>query len=261
MRKRILPRRLDTGEEATLVEHLSELRHRLVLCLIAIAPAFALAYAFHARLIEWLIELLPAGAELVTLGVTEPFTTALKVSFYASLAIALPLLLWQVWGFLAPAVAHDTQRVISVFVVFSTALFAAGIAFSYTVVLPKALQFLVEFDSGLYAQQIRASYFLSFVSLTLIATGLAFQMPIFILALVRLGALSSAKLRKNRRFGMLAMVSFAIFLPTVDPVSLALEVVPLLILFEASIWLSAYMEKRWQRKADTDYDEASFDTL
>ncbi len=261
MHWRIVPRRLDTGEEATLVEHLSELRHRLVLCMFAIFPAFVLAYAFHGRLIGWLIVLLPEGAELVTLGVTEPFTTSLKVSFYASLAIALPLLLWQVWGFLAPAVARDTQRVVSVLVVCATALFAAGIAFSYTVILPKALQFLVEFDAQLYSQQIRASYFLSFVSLTLIATGLAFQMPIFILGLVRLRVLSSAKLRKNRRIGMVAMIVFAIMLPTVDPVSLALEVVPLLILFESSIWLSAYMERRWQRKENAEFDETSYDSL
>ena len=94
--------------------------------------------------------LLPAGTPLVTLGVTEPFTTSLKVSFYASLAIVLPILLWQIWAFLAPAVGEDTQRVIGVFVVISTALFAAGVAFCYTIVLPKALDFLVDYDSELY---------------------------------------------------------------------------------------------------------------
>ena len=122
-RRRILPRRLSHEEEATLVEHLTELRHRLVVCLLAIVPAFALAYAFHEKLIERLMELLPEGTPVVTLGVTEPFTTSLKVSFYASLAIVLPLLLWQVWSFLAPAVTEGTQRVLSVFVVLSTALF------------------------------------------------------------------------------------------------------------------------------------------
>jgi sec-independent protein translocase protein TatC len=249
MARRIVPRRLGHDEEASLVEHLTELRHRLVVCLVAIVPAFALAYAFHERLIGRLKDLLPEGTPLVTLGVTEPFTTSLKVSFYAALAIVLPVLLWQIWAFLAPAVSEDTQRVIGVFVVLSTGLFLAGVAFCYTVVLPKALTFLVDYDSELYQEQIRASYYLSFVTLTLFAFGIAFQMPIFILGLVRLGVLSSDRLRRNRRIGYVLMLTFAILLPTVDPVSLALEVVPLFVLFELSIWLSVLMERRWERSA------------
>ena len=124
-------------------------------------------------------------------------------------------------------------------------LFATGVTFSYVVVLPRALDFLTNFNEDEFDIQIRASYYFSFVTLTLIATGLAFQMPIFILALVRLRILTAAKLRRNRRIGIVFMVVFAVLLPTVDPVSLALEVVPLLLLFELSIWLSAFMEKRW----------------
>jgi sec-independent protein translocase protein TatC len=249
MVRRIVPRRLSHEEEATLVEHLTELRHRLVICLAALVPAFGIAYAFHEQLISRLLDLLPEGTPVVTLGVTEPFTTSLKVSFYAALAIVLPLLLWQIWAFLAPAVAEDTQRVLSVFVVFSTTLFVAGLAFCYSIVLPKALDFLVEYDAGLYEQQIRASYYLSFVTLTLFAFGIAFQMPIFILGLVRLGVLSSERLRRNRRLGYVLMLTFAILLPTVDPVSLALEVAPLVLLFEISIWISVLMERRWERAA------------
>lgn len=244
---RFMPRRLAPDEQATLVEHLSELRHRLIVCLIALAPAFGVAYAFHEQLIEWLMELLPPNTPLVTLGVTEPFTTSLKVSFYAALAICLPILLWQVWAFLAPAVDHATQRVISVLVAIASALFACGMAFSYLIVLPKALDFLVDYDSELYESQIRASYFLSFVSVMMLASGVAFLMPIFILGLVRLGVVTSATLRRNRRIGMVGMLSFAILLPTVDPVSLALEVVPLIVLFELSIWLAVFMERRWDR--------------
>jgi sec-independent protein translocase protein TatC len=245
MARRIVPRRLSHDEEASLVEHLTELRHRLVICLFAIVPAFAVAYVFHDELIGRLKGLLPAGTPLVTLGVTEPFTTSLKVSFYAALAIILPLLLWQVWAFFAPAVAEDTQRVISAFVVFATCLFAAGVVFCYTIVLPRALEFLVDYDSELYLEQIRASYYLSFVTLTLLAFGLAFQMPIFILALVRLRILTAARLRRNRRVGFALMVVFAVLLPTVDPVSLALEVIPLIILFEISVQLATVMERRW----------------
>ena len=254
MFRRLLPRRLRHGEEATLVEHLTELRQRLVIALLALAPAFGLAFAFHSRLIEWLLELLPEDKSLVTLGVTEPFTTAVKVSFYVAIAIVLPLLLWQIWAFLAPAVEEHTQRILTTFVILATALFAAGVAFSYFVVLPKALDFLTSFDDDLYDVRIRASYFLSFVTLMLLASGIAFEMPIFILALVRLGVLTSARLRRNRRIGIVLMVSFAILLPTVDPVSLAFEVVPLLILFELSIWLSVFMERRWERSYTESYE-------
>jgi sec-independent protein translocase protein TatC len=246
---RMLPRRLGHDEEASLVEHLTELRHRLFICLGSIIPAFALAYAFHDHLIERLKDLLPPGTPLVTFGVTEPFLTSLKVSFYAAIALVLPILLWQVWAFLAPAVGEDTQRVLGVFVVLATALFAAGVAFCYVIVLPKALTFLVDYDSDLYTTQIRASYYLSFVALTLLAFGIAFEMPIFVLALVRLGVLSSARLRSNRRVGYVLMLVFAILLPTVDPVSLALEVAPLLVLYELSIWISVLMERRWERAA------------
>ena len=249
MARRIVPRRLSHDEEASLVEHLTELRHRLVICLFAIIPAFAVAYVFHDELIGRLKGLLPEGTPLVTLGVTEPFTTSLKVSFYVAIAIVLPIILWQIWAFLAPAVGADTQRVIGIFVVISTLLFATGIAFCYAIVLPKALTFLIDYDSELYLEQIRASYYLSFVTLTLLAFGLAFQMPIFILGLVRLGVLTSDRLRSNRRIGYVSMLTFAILLPTVDPVSLALEVVPLFVLFEASIWLSVFLERRWERSA------------
>jgi sec-independent protein translocase protein TatC len=246
-----LPRRLRHGEEATLVEHLGELRARLLISLGALAPAFALTFAFHTRIVEWLADPLPDDRRLVTLGVTEPFTTSIKVSLLAAVALVLPILLYQLWSFLAPAITEDAQRIVSAFVALATVLFLGGVAFCYFIVLPRALSFLTSFDDQLYDIQIRASYYYSFTAVTLLATGLAFQMPIFILALVRLRVLRASQLRKNRRIGIVLMVVFAVLLPTVDPVSLALEVVPLVILFELSIWLSTYMEKRWR------YDDES----
>ena len=240
-----LPRRLQHGEEATLVEHLGELRTRLLISLLTVAPAFAVAFAFQARIVKWLSKPLPDDKHLVTLGVVEPFTTAVKVSLAVAIAVTLPVLLYQLWAFLAPAIEEKVQRTVAVFATFSTVLFAAGVAFSYFVVMPRALNFLTNFNDDIFQVQIRASYYFSFVTLTMLATGLAFQMPIFILALVRLRVLTAAKLRSNRRMGIAAMLVFAILLPTVDPVSLALEFFPLLFLFELSIWLAGFMEKRW----------------
>ena len=256
MLRRWLPRRLDHGEEATLVEHLDELRSRLIIAIVAIIPLFALTFAFHEQIMEWLIGPLPDDKKLVTLGVTEPFTTSVKVSMIAALALALPVVLWQAWAFFAPAVQPHFERVILVLVVFATALFVIGVAFMYTIVLPRALDFLTSYDANIYDIQIRASYYYTFAAMTLLAGGLAFLMPIFILGLVRLRVLTSGRLRANRRIAYVALLMFAILLPTVDPVSLAFETIPLLILFEMSIWLSVFMERRWNRGWDEDFAEA-----
>jgi sec-independent protein translocase protein TatC len=251
MIRRLAPRRLGPDEEATVVEHLTELRHRLLIVVAAIIPAFLVTFAFHTQLIRWLMRPLPPDKTLVTLGVVEPFTTAVKVSGLAAIAIILPILVWQVWGFLAPAVDHQTQKALRAFIVLATGLFAAGVVFAYFIVLPAAITFLTNFDDTLYNIQIRASYYLSFTSLVLLACGLAFEMPIFILALVRIRVLTYDRLRRNRRIGYALMVAFAVLLPTVDPVSLLFETIPLLILFEASIWMSGLMEKRWNPEGAT----------
>lgn len=247
MRRSLLPRRLRHGEEATLVEHLGELRTRLLICIFALVPSFIVAFAFHGRLIEWLSAPLPDDKRLVTFGVTEPFFTSVKVSFYAALAVALPVLLYQLWSFLAPAFEEKTQRVVTVFVAIATALFAAGVAFSYYIALPRAVEFLTTYDENLYEIQVRASYYYSFAALVLFAMGMVFELPIWILALVRLRVLTADKLRRNRRIGFVLVVVLAILLPTVDPVSLLFETLPLLVLFEASIWLAVLMERRWER--------------
>ena len=256
MVRRWLPRRLSHGEEATLVEHLDELRTRLIIVLLVLVPAFLIAFVFHEQIMEWLTGPLPHDKKLVTLGVTEPFTTSVKVSLIAGLAIALPIVLWQVWAFFAPAVEPHFQRTVLVFVVLATALFAIGVVFMYYVVLPRALDFLTSYDDELYDIQIRASYYYSFAAVTLLAGGVAFLMPIFLLGLVRLRVLSSDRLRNNRRIAFVGLLVFAILLPTVDPVSLAFEVIPLVLLFELSIWLSVLMERRWQRSWDDELAEA-----
>jgi sec-independent protein translocase protein TatC len=242
-----LPRRLAHGEEATLVEHLGELRTRLLIALGSVGVAFIVAFAFQERILRWLSEPLPDDKQLVTLGVTEPFFTAVKVSLYAGIAIALPIVLYQLWSFLAPAFEQHTQRVVSVFVLIGTALFVVGAAFGYFVLLPRGLGFLTSYNTEFYDIQIRASYYYSFVTMIVLGMGLVFELPMFILALVRLRILSAEKLRRNRRIGIFLVVLAAVLLPTVDPISLAFETVPLLILFELSIWLAVVMERRWER--------------
>jgi sec-independent protein translocase protein TatC len=240
-----LPRRLRHGEEASLVEHLDELRTRILIALGAIVVAFVAVFAFHQHVIEWMTRPLPADRRLVTLGVTEPFFMAIKVSFFAGFVLALPVVLYQLWSFLAPALADRTQRVVAGFAAISAGLVFAGLAFGYFVLLPRAISFLTTFDENLYEDQIRASYYLSFVSFVLFGMAIVFQLPIFVLALVRLRIVTADKLRRNRRIALFLIVLVAVLLPTVDPVSLAFETVPMLLLYELSIWLSVFMERRW----------------
>ena len=239
------PRRLATHEGATLVEHLGELRARVVVSLLAVAAAFTCTYAVHARLIAWLNSPLDPHRHPITLGVAEPFTTSVTVSLYAAVGLALPVVLWQLWSYLAPAFEERTQRTVAALVLFATVLLAAGIVFAYTVVLPAAVHFLTNFDSGLYDIQVRAKDYYSFVMLVLLGVGVVFELPIFIVSLVRLGVLTTAKLRRSRRIGIVAMTALAVALPGVDPVTTLFELVPLLLLFEGSIWLSVVLERRW----------------
>jgi len=240
-----LPRRLRHGEEATLVEHLDELRTRIFVSLGALGIGFAVAFVFHRHLLHWLNAPLPADrGKPITLSVAEPFLTAMKVSLLAGLALALPVVLWQLWGFLAPAVEPHAERTVLLFVALATVLLVAGVAFGYWVVLPKAVSFLTNFDEQQFNAQIRAKDYYGFVMTVLLAVGLVFELPIFMLALVRLGVLSTSTLRRNRRLGYFIVAVVAVLLPGIDPVTTTFEMVPLLILYEASIWLAVVVERR-----------------
>jgi sec-independent protein translocase protein TatC len=244
---RRLPRRLEHGEEATLVEHLDELRNRIFVCLGALGLALVVTYGFHHRIVRWLNgPLPPAKRHPITFGVAEPFLTSLTVSLYAAIVIALPILLWQVWSFLAPAFEERTQRGVRWLVAIATVLTIAGILFGYYVVLPAALSFLTNYDDNLYNIQIRAKDYYSFVSLVLLAVAVVFQVPLFILGLVRIGVVSAAKLRRNWRLGIVIMTALAVALPGVDPFTTALEMVPLISLYLLSLGLAGFFERRWR---------------
>ncbi len=219
----------------------------MIISLVAIAVGFSVAYAFHERLIRSLEHALPEERrQLITLGVAEPFLTSVWVSLWAGFALALPIVLWQVWSFLAPALGENTQRVVVWFVLAATALMLGGLAFGYYLALPAAVHFLTNFDDELYDIQVRARDYISFSLLVLAATAIVFELPVFVLAMVRLGVLTTAKLRRNRRIGYAIVAAIAVALPGVDPVTTTLEAIPLLVLYEGSIWLSVLFERRWR---------------
>jgi sec-independent protein translocase protein TatC len=213
----------------------------------AVVAGTIVAYAVHHRIIRWLTQPLPPGhRHLITFTVTEPFTTSLKVSFAAGFALALPVVLWQTWGFFAPALDPSTQRAIRSLTAFAAGLLALGVGFGYRIGLPAALKFLVHYDHAIYNIQIRAADYMSFAILVLAACGAAFELPIVVLGLVRVRALTATRLRRNRKIGYMIVACLGVALPGVDPVTTIVETIPLAILFEASIWLAVFFEHRWQ---------------
>lgn len=243
-----LPRRLTHGEEATLVEHLGELRARLIIVLLSVTVAFAVIYGFHGHLLEWLNRPLPAHLRKpTTFGVLEPFTTSIMVSFYAALVVTLPITFWQIWAFLAPAFDERHQRSMSVLVGFAAALALAGLAFGYWIILPAAVHFLTSYDSSHFDILVRARDYYSFTSVLLLAVALAFEVPVFVLGLVRLRILSAASLRSNWRIGIFAMTVLGVLLPGVDPVSTSLSVLVLVALYALSVGLAVVFERRWSQ--------------
>jgi sec-independent protein translocase protein TatC len=244
-----LPRRLGYGEEATLVEHLEELRQRIFVCLAALILGFAVTYAFHHQVLDWLNKPLPKHVpKPITLGVAEPFLTVMKISLLGAVVLAAPVIFWQLWGFLAPAVDEHQERRVRYFVLFATGLLGAGIVFGYFVALPAAVHYLTNFDKEQFDIQLRAKDYYSFVTMVLLAMGIVFELPVFILALVWLGILSTRQLRRNRRMGYFVVAVIGVALPGVDPITTVIEIIPLWLLFEGSIWLSVLVERR-QRAA------------
>ena len=248
-----LPRRLPHGEEATLVEHLEELRQRIFVCLGALVVGFVATYAIHVHLLHWLNKPLPAHVgKPITLGVAEPFLTVMKLSLMGAIVVTLPILLWQLWAFLAPAVDEHQERRVRLFVLFAAVLLAGGIVFGYFVALPAAVHYLTNYDRAEFNIQIRAKDYYAFTTMVLLAMGIVFEMPIVILALTRLGIITTKQLRQNRRIGYFAVACIGVALPGVDPITTVIEILPLWALYEGSIWLSVILDRRQERTVVAD---------
>jgi sec-independent protein translocase protein TatC len=231
-------RKIDFDERATVVDHLDELRNRLIAAAAVLAVAFGLAFWQNHLLLDVANAPLPNGREPITFGVTEPFMTTVKISVYAGLILALPALIYLAAGFVLPALAPAERRTIVPFLVGAPALFIAGVVFSYFVVVPAAAQFLLNFNQGQFNIQVRASEYYGFFASTLLALGLVFEVPVAILAVTRLGLITSKDLSRNRRYAVLACAVVAMLLPGTDPVTMLICMAPLLVLFELSVQLS-----------------------
>ena len=245
-----LPRRLDHGEEASIVEHLDELRQRLFVCIGAVAVGMVAGYVLHHRLIRLLVETLPKKHQtLHSFTVGEAFITVMWVSIYFGLILAFPVILWQAWAFFTPAVQEGRVKLIKWFVALGAVLAVCGLLFGYFVTLPAAEHFLTNYDSNQIDLVLRARDFLTFCVTVLLAMTLVFELPLFIVGATQMGIITTAKIRKNRRMGYFLGACLGVALPGVDPVTTTIETIPLFFLFELAIWLSAFLDRRAGRSS------------
>jgi sec-independent protein translocase protein TatC len=237
-----MPRRVKAvshEDQLSLVEHLDELRNRIIACFAVFGISLAVCFWQNNLLLEIAGGPLPSDhKQLITFGITEPFTTTVTVAAYGAIVLALPFLLYQVYAYVLPAFSPSERKTILPILLLFPLLFLAGLAFAYFAVMPAAVKFLLNFNDSQFNIQVRARDYYSFFSTTMLAGALVFQLPLAILAVTRLGIVKVEQLTSNRRYAYLAIAVLAAALPGVDPISMLIEMVPLLVLFELSILIA-----------------------
>jgi len=232
----------------TVVEHLTELRRRLFICVIAVTLAAIVVYIFSLDIIHFLIEYYQDAIDdqekaLIFTGPLDAFATRLKVATYGGLALSLPIWLFQVWRFITPGLEPREKRYAVPFVLTSVVLFAMG-AFVALLTLPKALDFLLNIGGSELAPLLTADRYLSLVTLMLLAFGLAFEFPVVLFFLLLARVLSTAQLRRWRRATIVIIVIFAaVITPSQDPYSLMFMAVPMYLFYEICIIIGRVMKR------------------
>jgi len=243
------PRRVGPEDQLTLVEHLEELRTRLIIVLSALAIAMTGCYIENVRIYHFLQRPLDGHVKLVTLAPTEAFFNAIMISVYGGLLITLPVISYQIYAFIIPAFAHETQRSIRPLLLMVPVLFLTGVAFGWYIVVPPAIHFLTNFNSEVINYIPRASDYIRFVMLTLLAMGLVFQLPVVMMMLGRAGIVTSSFMRRRWRESIVVLAALTALLPGTDPVTMMAEFIPVLVLYGLSYFLVRAVEPKRQSEA------------
>lgn len=233
-------RRIEPDDKLTVFEHLGELRHRLFISVTALVVAFAALYFFNGWLLDLLLDpLAPENRKLLALSPTEPFMVILKVVFGAAILVTLPVVLYQLYAFVIPAIAVQTRKRMLVVVAGVSALFLGGVLFAYFLVLPVALQWLLGFAGNDFTIALRADEYFSFALTMLLAGGLVFEVPIAMLILARLGLVTAQQYRHHWRIALVVIAFVAAILPGGDPASMILLMIPMIVLYSVGVWLAS----------------------
>lgn len=229
-------------EEKSFLEHLEELRQRLIKCLIAVGVAFGVCYFFSKEILDFLMvplkRSMPEGTTAIFLNPAEAFLTYIKLSLYSAIFFSSPYILYQTWLFIAPGLYVHEKRMVLPFMIGGISLFVVGVAFAYFVVFPFGLKFLFSFATDFIRPAPRLKDYLSFTATLLLAFGAVFELPIFVFFLTKMGIIDEKTLSKNRRYAILVIFIIAAILTPPDVFTQLLMAGPLLLLYEISIWVA-----------------------
>ncbi len=249
-------------EKLPITDHLEELRWRIIKSLIAVGAGFASSYYFSGLIFDFLaspmIEVMPKGSTFIFTSPAEAFFTYMKVSFFTGLVLSAPVIFYQIWKFIMPGLYENERKFVIPFVLVATFFFFAGVAFGFYLVLPVGFAFFVGFASANIQIMPKMGEYLGFVMKFLLGFGCAFELPVFMYFLARMGVVNAGMLRKNRKYAVLIVaVVAAILTPGPDVASQLMLGLPLYFLYELSIWVALVVGKRKARAKKAESDPAA----
>jgi sec-independent protein translocase protein TatC len=242
---------MSEDSKQSILYHLQELRRRLIRSLIAVAIASVIAFIFY-DWIFYILKLPTQGLNLIYIEMTEMLGTIMKVCLFAGVILAMPYLVYEGIMFVSPALTSREKKYVYIILPWIALMFMGGVAFGYFVLIPPATKFLISFGSDIASPEIRVGNYISVVARLLLAIGIVFEMPVITTFLARLGVLKPKWLSDHRKAAIiLAFILAAIITPTFDPINQSLVAIPLIILYEMSIWLARMVYKKPSTEAAT----------
>jgi sec-independent protein translocase protein TatC len=235
---------MTNDKKSTVLGHLSELRHRLIKSVIAVLITTIISFVF-ARQLFYILILPTEGIKLIYIEMTEMLGTYMKVCLASGIILAMPYLIFQVLMFVSPALTRKEKKYVYLILPWMAIMFMGGVAFGYFILIPPATKFLITFGSDIATPQIKIGNYISVVTRLLLAIGLVFEMPVVTTFLSRLGVITPRWLASKRKAAIIfAFILAAIITPTFDPINQSLVAIPLIILYEMSIWLAKLVYRK-----------------
>jgi sec-independent protein translocase protein TatC len=241
-------------EKAPITDHLEELRWRLIKCVIAVAVGFVSTYAFSEKIFNFLVsplvKVMPEESQLIYTSLPEAFFTYLKVSFFSGLILATPVILYQIWKFTMPGLYENEKRHVLPFVLVATIFFLMGVSFAFYVVFPLGFKFFLGFSTENISALPSMKEYLGFSMKLLFAFGITFELPVIMYFLAKIGIINHTLLKKQRKYAILIVVILASILTPPDVISQILLAIPLIALYEVSIWVTYLVRRKKAVKSD-----------